>query len=142
MIITIKVAVVRGMYCEADWSATIELDEDTTLEDLHFVIQDAVGFDEDHLYCFFLSRTDRSRDRKYFDDDNGLIYDTTLKNLFPLPDKRSLYYLFDWGDNWIFKISLSRKRPHEPVQGVEYPRVVQETGVRPEQYPSEDFDDE
>jgi hypothetical protein len=140
MIITLKIAVVRGLYCEADWSVTMEVDEHSNLEGLHFAIQDAVGFDEEHLYSFFVSRTDRSRDREYFDDENELIYSKTLKDMFPLPERRSLYYLFDWGDQWVFKISLSRKRPHEPADGVEYPRVVNESGVRPVQYPNEDFD--
>ena len=99
MIITLKTTLLRGRYCEADWSANIELDESATLEDLHDAIQKAVDFDNDHLYCFFMSRTDRSRSREYFDDENELIFTKTLKDLFPLPKKQSLFYLFDWGMN-------------------------------------------
>lgn len=142
MIITLKILLVRGMYCESDWSATIELDESSTLEDLHFAIQKAVDFEDDHMYCFFVSRTDRSRSREYFDDENELIFTQTLKDLFPLPKDRCLFYLFDWGDEWVFKISPSRKRPHEPVKGVTYPRIESESGVKPVQYPSFDEDDE
>ena len=135
MIITLKTTLIRGMYCEGDWSANIELDESATLEDLHDAIQKAVDFDDDHLYCFFLSRTDRSRSREYFDDENELIFTKTLKDLFPLPKKQSLFYLFDWGDEWVFKISPSRKRPHEPVKRVKYPRVESKSGIKPVQYP-------
>ncbi len=142
MIITLKTTLVRGMYCEGDWSANIELDESATLEDLHHAIQDAVDFGNDHLYCFFLSRTDRSRDREYFDDENGLIFSKSLKDLFPLPAKQCLFYLFDWGDEWVFKISKSRKRPHEPANGVKYPKVESESGVKPVQYPGYEDDDE
>ena len=134
MIITLKTTLLRGSYCEADWSANIELDESATLEDLHDAIQKAVDFDDDHLYCFFLSRTDRSRSREYFDDENELIFTKRLKDLFPLPKKQCLFYLFDWGDEWVFKISPSRKRPHEPVKGVTYPKVESESGVKPVQY--------
>ncbi len=67
----------------------------------------------------------------------------TVKSLFPLPKKKSLFYLFDWGDEWVFKISLLRKRPHLPEAGISYPRVESETCTRPVQYPSdEDFYDE
>lgn len=142
MIITLKTTLVRGMYCEGDWSANIELDESATLEDLHYAIQDAVDFENDHLYCFFLSRTDRSRSREFFDDENGLIFSKTLKDLFPLSAKQSLFYLFDWGDEWVFKISPSRKRPHEPVKRVKYPRVESESGIKPVQYPGDEDDDE
>ena len=142
MIITLKTTLIRGMYYESDWSANIELDESSTLEDLHHAIQDAVDFDNDHLYCFYLSRTDRSRNREFFDDENGLIFSKTLKDLFPLPAKQSLFYLFDWGAEWLFKISSSRKRPHEPVKRVKYPRVESESGIKPVQYPGDEEDDE
>ena len=142
MIITLKTTLLRGMYCEGDWSANIELDESATLEDLHHAIQEAVDFDNDHVYCFYLSRTDRSRSREYFDDENGLIFSKTLKDLFPLPTKQCLFYLFDWGYEWVFKISPSRKRPHEPVKGVTYPRIESESGVKPVQYPGDEDDDE
>ncbi len=142
MIITLKITLIRGMYCKGDWSANIELDESATLEDLHDAIQDAVDFENDHLYCFFLSRTDRSRSREFFDDENGLIFSKTLKDLFPLPNKQCLFYLFDWGDEWVFKISSSRKRPHEPVKRVKYPRVESESGIKPVQYPGDEEDDE
>ena len=140
MIITLKTTLLRGMYCESEWSANIQIDESATLEDLHYALQEAVDFDNDHLYCFFLSRTERSRSREYFDDENELIFTKTIKDLFPLPTKQSLFYLFDWGDEWVFKISPSRKRPHEPAKGVTYPRVESESGIKPVQYPGNEDD--
>ena len=142
MIMTLKLTLLRGMYCKDEWAANIELDESSTLEDLHHAIQDAVDFENDHLFCFFLSRTDRSRSREYFDDENGLLFSKTLKDMFPLPAKQSLFYLFDWGDEWVFKISQTRKRPHEPVKGVTYPRIESASGVKPVQYPGDEEDDE
>ena len=142
MIMTLKITLVRGRYCNDEWAANFELDESSTLEDLHHVIQKAVNFDDDHVYCFFLSRTDRSRSREYFDEENGLIFSETLTEMFPLPAKQSLFYLFDWGDNWVFKISRTRKRPHEPVKGKTYPRMESESGTKPVQYPTDDEEDE
>jgi hypothetical protein len=140
MITTIKVKLVRGMYCEGDWEVSIELAESTTLVELHYAIQDAVNFDNDHSFSFFTSRSLQSRSRDYLHDDENLVHKNTLRDIFPLPPKRSFFYLFDWGDEWIFKISPTRKRPHEPVAGQAYPRVISESGTKPVQYP--DLDDE
>jgi len=121
------------------WSADIEFDDNATLEDVHNAVQRAVGFDNDHLYCFFVARNERAGKRILYDDENGEIYDTTIRDVFPLPPKMRLFYLFDYGDSWIFTISRSRKKPHAPVDGIEYPRVVKETGEKPIQY---DFGDD
>ena len=140
MIATLKVTLVRGKYCEDDWTANIELDEASTLAELHDAIQMAVGFDNDHSFSFFLSRTDRSRNRQYFHDDDESVDSKTVKNMFPLPDKQSLYYLFDWGDEWVFKISKTRKSLQPAAPRVKYPRVESESGIKPVQYPA--YDDE
>lgn len=119
-----------------NWSADIEIESDTTLDALHFAIQSAVGFDNDHMYEFFIARTERTRTRDVFDDDNGELYSTTIESIFPLEPKKSLYYLFDYGDSWYFKITKTQKRIHEPIEKVEYPRVVSHTGTKPIQYPN------
>lgn len=135
MIWTLRTKLLR---CEDEWSADIEIDSASTLDELHYAIQKAVDFDNDHLYAFYLARNDRSRDREFFDDDNGRIFSTTLNDLFPLPPKKSLFYLFDFGDEWVFKITKTRKPPHDPQEGVVYPRVVGEVGTKPVQYPGYD----
>ena len=114
----------------------IEIDSSAVLEDVHFAIQKAVNFDNDHLYAFYISRTDRSRDKDYLDEENGMIYEITLEELFPLEKRKQLYYLFDFGDTWLFKLSRSRKKPSAPVEGVEYPRIIESIGESPDQYPS------
>ncbi len=139
MIATVKVTLVRGLYCEVDWSTNIELDELSTLAEVHDAIQMAVGFDNDHSFSFFLSRTDHSRTREYFHDDDESIDSKTVKDMFPLPERQSLFYLFDWGDEWVFKISKTRKSLQQTMPGVAYPRVERESGTKPDQYPA--FDD-
>lgn len=133
MIVTLKIKL--GPY----WSCDIEFDDHSTLEDVHNAIQDAVDFDNDHLYAFFVARHERARDRIVYDDENGRIYYTSISDVFPLPPKNRLFYLFDYGDYWIFSVSKSRKSPHSAIEGTEYPRVVNETGEKPIQY---EFDDE
>ncbi len=132
MIWTLRTKLLR---CEDEWSADIEIDSASALEDLHYVIQKAVGFDNDHLYAFYIARGERSRKREFFDGDDGRIYSTSLDALFPLQPRQSLFYLFDFGDEWLFKVTLTRRRPHDAREGVVYPRVVAEAGTKPEQYP-------
>lgn len=135
MIWIIETELLFGLYAEDGWQVSIEIDSATTLEDLHYIIQEAVEFDNDHMYEFYISRTERSRDRVRFDDENGQIYNSTLESLYPLEKGKKLYYMFDYGDSWLFKITKSRKNPQEPIKGINYPRVVNEVGKKPEQYP-------
>ena len=46
-------------------SRTIEIGEDETLHDLHCAIQSAFGWDNDHLYSFFLSGRTWDRQSEY-----------------------------------------------------------------------------
>ena len=135
MIWILKIELLFGLYAKEECIRVIEIDASSTLEDLHLAIQEAVDFDNDHLYEFYISRTERSRDRIRFDDENGGIYDVTLESLYPLGKGKKLFYLFDYGDNWVFQITKSRKKPTEPMKGIEYPRVVERVGKNPEQYP-------
>ncbi len=130
---------VKLLHYEDGWSADIEIDPTSTLDQLHYAIQKAVEFDNDHLYAFHIARNYRSRNREDFDDDDGRVYTTSLDALFPLQPRKSLFYLFDFGDEWKFKVTRSRKRPHDPQEGVAYPRVVAEAGTKPEQYPDYEY---
>ena len=145
MIFTLKVTLLGGMYAESECVRTIEIDSSSSLDELHLAILHAVGFDNDHLYEFYVSRTERSRDRIRFSNFDGNDFEEdgdsdemTLESLFPLQKRKKLYYLFDFGDSWRFKITKSRKKPTEPVKGVRYPQIVERIGDDPEQYPAFD----
>jgi hypothetical protein len=139
MILALKIVLLFGANATGKWEGVIEIDSSSSLEDLHFAIQSAVGFDDDHLYEFFIARTDRSRQRVTFDDENGELYERTIESVFPLPKGHHLYYLFDYGDDWTFKISRAKTRAAESSPDITYPRLILENGERPCQYPS--FDD-
>lgn len=135
MIWTLRVKLLYGPYAgEEECVRVIEIDSSATLADLHSAIQDAVDFDNDHLYEFYIARTERSRAGQRFDDEDGGIF-ATLKDIFPLEQGKKLYYLFDYGDSWIFKITKSRRKPHPPIEGTEYPTVIDSIGDDPDQYP-------
>ena len=67
------------------------------------------------------------------------LFTPTLESLYPLPKDRKLFYLFDYGDDWIFQIARTRNKPFEAEPGVDYPRLISESGEKPPQYPEPDF---
>ena len=124
MIITLKIKLVFGYLCEHDWSCDIEIDQNADLEDLHLAIQNAVEFENDHLYEFFVARTLTSLERVRFDGEGSS--GVRMGEIFPLPKNRKLFYWFDYGDDWKFQISRSRKKPNEPESCKQYPVIVAE----------------
>lgn len=120
-------------YDEADepWSKTIEAKENFTLQELHKYIQEIVEFDDDHLYEFSIRRTARSSRR-------AISKTTKLSDIYPLSGEK-LYYLFDFGDSWLFEIKKQRKKKLAE-NGKMYPTIIESTGVNPEQYPEYELD--
>ena len=133
MILTLKIECVFGISLEESCTRTIEIGSDATLYDLHFAIQDAVGFDDDHPFEFYAGRSERNR-KVVFGDEDGC-FDLTLEEVYPLEKGLKLYYLFDFGDDWTFKITQSRKKAIPAEDEVTYPRVIERIGKNPEQYP-------
>lgn len=82
MILVLKVKLLFGAYAKSEWEGVIEIHSSSTLEDLHLAILDALGFDNDHLYEFFIARTERSRERVRFNDESGELYSTTVESLY------------------------------------------------------------
>lgn len=140
MIWTLSVECVSGWYLEENCKRIIEIKSNSSLYDLHYAIQDAVGFGDDHPFEFYAGRNYRNR-KLFFgidlDDGDpiGSYSDLTLAQVYPLPNNLILFYHFDFGDNWYFEIRKSRKQPTEPVDGVKYPRVIEKVGPNPVQYP-------
>lgn len=101
-----------------------------------------MDFDNDHLFEFFVARNERASNPIRYELGNDRVFTTRIRDLLPLPPKNYLFYLFDYGDYWIFKLLISRKKPHSPLDDVAYPRVVKETGEKPIQYGNDDECDE
>ncbi|MDP5291453.1 hypothetical protein Q9290_03975 [Oceanimonas sp. CHS3-5] len=133
MLITITVRLVSGMYAHDDWACELEIDDGATLHELHDAIQQAVRFNNDHMYSFFIARSEHAGERLHFDGDEYSL-DAPISDLFPLPRGKKLFYWFDFGDDWIFQVSRSRKKPRSDPATQRYPRLTGETGTRPVQY--------
>jgi hypothetical protein len=111
---------------DAPWIRVVEVKEDFNLGQLHDYIQELVAFDSDHMYEFYIGKNTKNK--------SGALGDwTNLNEIYPITGFK-LYYLFDYGDNWLFQIKKSRKRIVEDIK-VKYPRIVKSLGVNPDQYP-------
>jgi hypothetical protein len=137
MIYTLTIECIDGPYLKEKCIRVIEIDGHNSLHDLHLAIQSAVKFDNDHLYDFYAGRYPRHRKQIFtegYDWEDRLedYQRIRLNQVYPLP-KLKLYYLFDYGDNWVFEIKKGRKEK-EPESKAKYPLVVKRLGSNPKQF--------
>jgi hypothetical protein len=79
---------------------------DTTLGALHYIIQDLMGWDNDHLHEFI------TKDARYADPESALEGSKSEGRLHlyqVAPRARSAFvYVYDFGDDWHHKIKLEK----------------------------------
>ena len=128
----------------------IEIASSASLHDLASAIVDAFDFDFDHPFGFYSGKTPRTlmrADPKYelfadmddMDSDALSVEQTTVATAFPKP-RHQMTFLFDYGDEWLFKVILTRTGQQAPE--TQYPKVLATQGASPEQYPNPDDLDE
>jgi hypothetical protein len=118
----------------------IEIAASASLHELAQAIAAAFDFDFDHAFGFYnkLTGSYSKSTVKYelFADmgesDAGSVENTAVSAAFPA-DKVKFLFLFDYGDQWEFKIERIGSSTKTP--GANYPRVTKSTGKAPEQYP-------
>jgi len=142
MICTLIIKCVGGAYFKEPFMRTIEASDDMTLGGLHNTIQELTGFDNDHLFTFFIARGPRGKRTHVIETDEweemqDRLDEIPLRNVFPLPQNMKLFYWFDFGDDWIFQIGKRGKSKPEDA-GARYPKIIKETGPKPVQYPAFD----
>jgi hypothetical protein len=124
----------------------IELPGDRTLYDLAGAIVQAFGFDFDHAFGFFPKLTGNifSANPRYdlfadMGEDNGSlsVKRTMVAQAFPKVG-RKMTFLFDYGDEWRFRVELVGRG--QKVPRARYPKILASVGQAPEQYP--DMEDE
>ena len=136
MIYTIKIKLISGLCASDDWECNIEIPSNLNLADFHLVLQDLLAFDDDHMYAFYIANSERGIPIDRFECDNEKIEEISVSDFVISSKGKKAFYFFDYGDSWLFRISNSRKKPFQPIAGIEYPRVISEIGVKPEQYPT------
>lgn len=114
----------------------IEILDTHTLDDLHYAIQQAFGWDDDHMYAFFLSG--RAWDalteivRPYDNVDPPTADEVSIVDLDLRPGRRFLY-TFDFGDELRHSIEVLERFPSSGRRKI--PSTVRSYGTAPRQYP-------
>jgi hypothetical protein len=147
---TFRVRIIGGSYApphaEQIWRE-LELTGGQTLGDLGEAIPLAFGFDDPHLWSFFLSGKSWDEASEYTlspspDPAGGRARTADRLRIRDVPAGEEFLFLFDYGDEWHFGVQLVRTGK-APNPGVRYPRVVASHGRAPPQYPAvEDDGDE
>ncbi len=126
----------------------IEIASSASLYDLARAIVVSFKFDLDHAFGFYSGKTPGTMFRskpKYelFADigeetDAQSVEQTTVATAFPRP-RRRMTFLFDYGDQWLFQVTLTGTGKQMP--GTRYPKVLASPGKAPKQYPNPDDPD-
>lgn len=117
----------------------VALNHHNTLSTLADSILRYFDFDNDHLHEFSFSDT-TGRKRKYShynvaaDNDEKSSEDITLGEL-PLGLKSSMIFLFDFGDDWRFKVTLEDILTPSSIEDGVTELLNEGGGKAPEQYP-------
>lgn len=104
-------------------------------------------FDMDHAFGFYDNLKNHYKSQEVYtlfadmddmDDDpfNGKSVKIKVNKVFE--KGKSMLFLFDYGDEWIFHIHCIDIK--EAVPNVKYPVLIEAKGIAPAQYP--DFEDE
>jgi len=120
--------------------ARLALGPDDTLESLHELLRDAFGWDDPHLYSFWL-------DGKFWGDsaneyaapfelEPGQRDAAAALDGLGLEPGRKIAYIFDFGDEWRVLLTLAEIGTAEGA----LPRIVERRGEPPPQYPPFDED--
>ena len=123
-------------------SRTIAMPATHTLDELHGMIQLTFGFDDDHLYGFYLNPRNPYNGEQYFDPRaeeswaEGYPADAITLSSLNLYEGQRFLYKFDFGARWDFTITVMR---HLPDDEAETAVLVEQIGTSPEQY---NYDDE
>jgi hypothetical protein len=121
-------------------SRTIEVRSEQTLDDLHYAIQQAIDWDADHLYSFYMNG--QLHDERYafacpFEkEDRAATTDEAIIGELGLVMKHKFLYFFDYGDSHEFEVEVVGIRAQAGPE--QYPRVVDQQGKAPPQYYWED----
>ena len=140
MTIKLNVACIGGVYWKEECIRVIAMDDSASLWDLHEMIQDAVSFDRDHLFAFYVAnngspwakRTWMAPAEADWEEKADVYANTQLKGIWPLGRKK-LYYWFDFGDDWVFEIRKLRSAKADAL--IDTPQILERIGPNPEQYP-------
>ena len=110
----------------------IEIDGNSTFEEFHYAILEAVGLHGDELASFFLCDNLWNKDKEITlldmsEDENkiDIMSECKLKNYISEDDQK-LIYEYDFLNMWTFHIELVKVKPHQPK--TKYPVCTRKVG--------------
>ena len=111
----------------------ITIDASESLDRLASIILDAFEFDSDHLYEFsYKNRYGLVEKIVHPYIEEGLFTSEVAIGDVPLPIGQTMTFLFDFGDNWRFAVTLEGVDTDKVTPK---PRILEKQGKSPEQYP-------
>jgi len=113
-----------------DFTMTLDAPATMSLYHLHTEILNAVDFDDDHLWIFYLGHS-RASSIEIGETEDAFPADVTLGDL-ALEKGQKLQFIFDFGDWWEFLIEVKDRRAGETMKAAQ---VVKQIGKPPTQYP-------
>ncbi|WP_209124226.1 hypothetical protein [Alkalihalobacillus sp. BA299] len=113
-------------------SRTIQISSSHTLLDLHKLIQRSFGFQDDHLYSFYMDGKKFSKNcYNCLEEGVGPFVNEAQFGSLQLIEGQRFLYLFDFGDEWKFDIEVIRIS--EGTDIIEA-KIVDQKGEAPLQY--------
>ena len=129
---------------EEEISRIIEIEDKQTLYDLHINIQHLFDWDNDHMFSFYLGEQLFDRDNEYsanplgehivssYGKQSKSATEYELRDL-NLPMGFSFWYLFDYGDELVHKVTVEKIREIKPEESG-FPKLIERKGNAPPQY--------
>lgn len=134
-VLTLSIDYCGNGHVPEKFQRVIEVPSDLSLIKLHLLMQHVTGIDEAQIDAFYLASSLRGmktwlkRHGAWLSDSrDGL--NLSIHEIFAPRTNRKLFYSSDFGGNWMFRISRV-SADDMPLPERKYPRVVQDTGIRP-----------
>ena len=115
----------------------IAVRDDLTLVDLHYALQSAFGWDDDHLYAFWLDGRFWTSSEEHFTRPCAVGDARRPRAAAPrrldrlgLAEGRQIAYVFDFGDEWRVRLRVRRS----PTRGPPVAAAASAAGAAPPQY--------
>ncbi|MBU0690365.1 plasmid pRiA4b ORF-3 family protein [bacterium] len=134
-IFRLKVTLLEGDSRQAVWRV-LEMDSGGTLYSLHKQIFKAFDREDEHSWSFSFG-TPGKRGTVECTSRSGR---NKRLNQLPFASSKSIYYLFDYGDEWMHRLKFEGEFPAE--EDATYPRITKRHGESPPQYDELDEENE
>lgn len=125
-IIEIKVTL---EYIEPAVTRTLQVPSNIRLDKLHLTLQAAMGWTNSHLYMFEAGGATWGVPDPDFGGDDLPANKATLAELIEDTGANTISYLYDFGDSWDHKLTITGIS--DPVPGNLYPRLTDVSGKCP-----------